>query len=65
LQYWGLSSGPTSWATPPPFFVKDFFNMGSHELFAWVGFELRAILLISTSWLSRITAVTHPGQAKC
>jgi hypothetical protein len=31
-----------------PFFVMDFSKIGSHELFAWAGFELQ-FLLISAS----------------
>jgi hypothetical protein len=44
LWYWGLNSGPTPWATPPAHFYEFFFyfERGSHELFAWIGFELRS-----------------------
>jgi hypothetical protein len=39
LQYWGLNSEPTPWATPPVFF-----ELGSCKLFAWAGFELQSSL---------------------
>jgi hypothetical protein len=37
-----LNSGPTPWATPPALFCEEFFKIGSHKLFAWVGFEPRS-----------------------
>jgi hypothetical protein len=40
--YWGLNSGPSPYATPPAPFVMNIFEIGSLELFAQVGFELRA-----------------------
>jgi hypothetical protein len=39
IQFWGLNSGPTPWATPPAIFLWCDFLIGSHELFAWAGFE--------------------------
>jgi hypothetical protein len=43
LQYWGLNSGPSPWATPSAqFFLIAFFEIGSRELFAQAGFELRS-----------------------
>jgi hypothetical protein len=35
-QYWDLNSGSVH---QPFFFVMGFFKIGSHELFAWAGFE--------------------------
>jgi hypothetical protein len=42
-----------------PFFVNFFFfcKIGSHELFAW-GWLQTTILLISASWVGRITGVS-------
>jgi hypothetical protein len=60
LQYWGLNSGPTSWATHQLFFVMGFFEIGSCELFAWVGFEpTHMILLISASWVAGMTGMSQ------
>jgi hypothetical protein len=39
LGYWGLNSGPSTWATPPALFVMGIFAIGSCELFAQAGFE--------------------------
>jgi hypothetical protein len=40
LQYWGLNSGPTPWATPPALFcVMGFFEKGSCKLFVQAHFE--------------------------
>jgi hypothetical protein len=46
-----------------PFFVMGVFKIGSRELFACAGFEPAAILLISASWVARITGVSrqHPA----
>jgi hypothetical protein len=41
-----------------PFFMKGFFEIGSHELFA-SGWLQTPILLISASWVSRITGMSH------
>jgi hypothetical protein len=38
LRYWGLSSGPSPWATPPVLFVMGIVKIGSRELLAWTGF---------------------------
>jgi hypothetical protein len=57
LQYWGLNSGPSPWATPPALFGEEFFGIGSHELFTWAGFEPWS-LMISASWVARITGVS-------
>jgi hypothetical protein len=63
-KHWGLNSEPRpywqvlynlSYATNP-FWWRVFFEIGSHELFAGVG---PMILLISASWVARITGVSH------
>jgi hypothetical protein len=41
-----------------PIFVMGIFEIGSHELFAWGWFQTM-ILLISTSWVARISVVSH------
>jgi hypothetical protein len=55
--YRNLNSRPTSWATPPVlhcdgFFWKRVFNY--LPMLAWT-----AILLMSSSWVARITSVSH------
>jgi hypothetical protein len=40
------------------FFVMGFFETGSHKLFAWGWLQIQ-ILLISASWIVRITGVSH------
>jgi hypothetical protein len=42
--------------------VNGFIEIWSHELFAWAGFE-PTILLISASWVARITGVSHQHLA--
>jgi hypothetical protein len=54
--YWSLNSGPSPWVTP--FFVKGFFKIGSPKLVIW-GWLRTAFLLISASWVGRITNVSH------
>jgi hypothetical protein len=46
-----------------PFFVKRFFEIGSCELFIYLGWLQTAILLISASWVARITGVSHQHPA--
>jgi hypothetical protein len=64
-QYWDLHSGPhacstesTAWITLPALFGLGIFQIGPCKLFAqgWLG---TTILLISASWLARITGVSH------
>jgi hypothetical protein len=45
-----------------PFFVKGFFKVGSHKLFA-LGWFWTPILLISASWVARITGVSRRRPA--
>jgi hypothetical protein len=56
LQYWDLNSGPMPWATPPAFFCDMFF----WDRVLWTicpGWLQTAILLISASWVTRITGM--------
>jgi hypothetical protein len=65
FQYWGLNSGPTSWATPPALFCDGFFfKIGSHKLLPSLA---SMILLMFASWVARITGVSHqcPGGFFC
>jgi hypothetical protein len=62
LRYWNLNSGPIPWATSPAlffFFFCDgfFFEIRSHELFAWVGFEPWSFW--SLPRVARITGMHH------
>jgi hypothetical protein len=42
------------------FYMMGFFEIGSHELFAWVGFKLWSTThLISVAWVARITGGSH------
>jgi hypothetical protein len=41
FQYWRLS-GSTLEPLYQPYFCEGFFEIGSCELLAWVGFELRS-----------------------
>jgi hypothetical protein len=51
FQYWSLNSGPTPWSTPPARFLwKIFSEIGSGELFAWDGFELRSSQSLSSEY---------------
>jgi hypothetical protein len=45
-----------------PLFVIYFFEIGSHELFAWAGFKLWSSW--SVSWVPRITDMSHPRPAQ-
>jgi hypothetical protein len=61
LWYWGLNSGPTPWASPPALFMKGFFfffEIGSHGTIC-PGWLWNTILLVSASWVARITGVSH------
>jgi hypothetical protein len=54
VWYWGLNSGPLPWATPSAqFFVVGFFEIGSHELFAWAGLQLWSSWSL-WSWVARL-----------
>jgi hypothetical protein len=58
LWYWGLNSGPLPWDTPPALFCDGFF----WDRVLWtvcLGWLWTTILLISASWVARITGVSH------
>jgi hypothetical protein len=58
LWYWGLNVGPTPWVTPSALFCDGFFC----DRVSWTicpGWLRTAILLISASWVARITGVSH------
>jgi hypothetical protein len=58
----GLNSGPTLWATPPALFLWWFsFKIVSQT--TCLGWLQTAILLISASWVARITGVNHRSRA--
>jgi hypothetical protein len=65
LWYWSLNSGTTSWATPPTLSCDlFFFEIRSHELFAR-GWLQTVILLISTSWVSRLISYSSVLTCLC
>jgi hypothetical protein len=41
----------TPWATPSALSVMGFFEIGSHELFVWAGFELWSSWSLPPEWL--------------
>jgi hypothetical protein len=53
--HWGTF---TTWATPPALFCDGSFETGSWEQFVWHWLRI-TILLISASWVARITGVSH------
>jgi hypothetical protein len=58
LWYWGLTSGPSPWATPPALFFWRVFWDGSHGTIC-PGCLWTTVLLVSASWVTRITGVSH------
>jgi hypothetical protein len=62
LQYWDLNSGPTPWATPPALFCDGFFQDRVSGTIS-PGLFQTLYLLISASWLARITGVSHQRLA--
>jgi hypothetical protein len=63
LRFWGLNLGPTPSATLPVHFCDGF----SRDQCSWAvcpGWLLTMILLISASWLARITGLSHWHPAK-
>jgi hypothetical protein len=63
LQYWGLNSGPSPWATLPALFLwRDFQDRVLRTLF--LGWLQTLILLISVSWVGRIIGVSHGSPAR-
>jgi hypothetical protein len=58
LLYWGLNSGTTPWATPPALFYDgSFWDRVSQTICP--GWSQTEILLISASWVVRITGLSH------
>jgi hypothetical protein len=57
LGYWGLNSVPTTWATLPLFFWA---RVSQTICPGWLG---TPILLISASWVARITGLSHQHLA--
>jgi hypothetical protein len=58
VWYQGLNSGPIPWTTlPSPFYVRYFRDRVSRNILP-PGWRLITILLISTSWVARITGVS-------
>jgi hypothetical protein len=56
--YWALNSGPSPWATPPALFLWTFF----WDRVSWTicpTWLQTVILLISASWIARITGASH------
>jgi hypothetical protein len=58
--YWVLNSGPSPWVTPPTLFLKSegFFEIGFCGTIC-LDWLWTVILLISASWVVRITGVSH------
>jgi hypothetical protein len=62
LWYWGLNTGPTSRATSPALFCDGYFQ----DRISWTIFPdwlWTEILLISASWVARITGMSHQHLA--
>jgi hypothetical protein len=59
LWYWALNSGPTPWATPPALF--SLWRVFPDRVLWTIcpGRLQTMILLISASWVARITTVSH------
>jgi hypothetical protein len=57
LLYWGLNSGLTLWATPPALFGEELFwdRVSQNYMPGWLWIT---ILLISASWVARITGMS-------
>jgi hypothetical protein len=65
LWYWSLNSEPTPWATLPALFCKFFFFFWDRVLQTICpGWLQTVILLISASWVARITVVSHQCPAE-
>jgi hypothetical protein len=56
LQYWGLNLQPIPWATPPTLYCDGFFRNMISRTVCWN--------LIFTSWVARITGVSHQHPAR-
>jgi hypothetical protein len=64
-QCWGLNSGLILWTTPPVLFCEGFCFLIMSQGTICRGWLCTMILLISASWVARITGVSHrhPAQA--
>jgi hypothetical protein len=58
LWYWGLNSRPSPWTTLPDLFCEGFFFPDTVSWTICLAWLWTAILLISASWVARITS-TH------
>jgi hypothetical protein len=58
LWYWGLNSSPTPLATLTALFCDGIFR-DRDSLTICLGWLQTRILLISASWVTRITSVSH------
>jgi hypothetical protein len=58
FRYWGLNSGPTPQATPPALFCDGFLQDRASRTIC-PGWLWTVSLLISASWVARITGVSH------
>jgi hypothetical protein len=59
LRCWGLNSGPTTWDTPPALFWWWFFFRDRVLQTICPGWLWTTILLITVSWVARISGVSH------
>jgi hypothetical protein len=62
LWYWGLNSRPTPQVTPPATFCEGFFRDRVSQTIC-LGWLQTLILLISASWVARITGMSHQSVA--
>jgi hypothetical protein len=62
LWYWDLNSGPTPWVTPPALFCDGLFQDRVLRTICQ-GWLRTAFLLISASWVARITGMSYWRQA--
>jgi hypothetical protein len=62
LWYWGLNSCPTPWATPSVLLCEGFFRNRVLQTI-WLGWIRTVILLISASWVAKVTVMRHQHQA--
>jgi hypothetical protein len=58
LQNWGLTAGPTPQATLPAHFCDCFFQDRISWTICLIWLQT-VILLISASWVTRITGISH------
>jgi hypothetical protein len=61
LVYWGLNSGSVPWAIPPALFCVGYFRDRISTI--CLGWLQTLILLISASWVARITGVSYRCSA--